>query len=473
MGNDYNISNLNLHKNMDLNGYSSNTSKISGENELLFNYNAHKKVSDDEIMGFQRSNNDKTIKSDELINKKIERAKQGNLGDCWLLAQINALADTEFGAELIKNAITINPNGTYTVTLKGADKEYTVTKSELKKAMKGNKHSKGDPDMRLLELVFEKYYKEASEQYIEENKEFFSPEKIKKLREQTPIDGGNYYRMGSQDELSQDIVFLLGGKDYKSYAYDDKDDILNMLKKKSRFPSDIIITIGTEYDIKSGKLYKEGAHALSIKNVQTDSNGNLLSIDFVDPHDNSKVITKNVDEVIPLIHSIHVSASKNQKNNLIKYEIKDLINFWDISNHLDYSLLVSISMDDKSADYKKIFVEEMGGLKEMINNHQKLLEKETLSPSELNKRKIFFLMHVFPQGDNTIKKDLPEDNLLAYYNDEYGKLQASPMPVEEGDIQRRNVLNETVEEGFGCGITELLNSPEKIEKLCKQYGYKY
>lgn len=43
MGNDYNISNLNLNKNIDLNGYSSNTSKISGENELLFNYNAHKK----------------------------------------------------------------------------------------------------------------------------------------------------------------------------------------------------------------------------------------------------------------------------------------------------------------------------------------------------------------------------------------------------------------------------------------------
>ena len=109
MGNDYDISQIKpTKKKTDLNSYLNNNSELQKENELLFNFNANKKTSDDEVMGFQHSAKQKIIESDDLINKKIENNKQGKLGDCWLLAQINGLADTEFGAKIISDAISIN-----------------------------------------------------------------------------------------------------------------------------------------------------------------------------------------------------------------------------------------------------------------------------------------------------------------------------------------------------------------------------
>lgn len=473
MSNDYNITNTKPKKNIDFNSYLNSTQKTSGEKELLFNYNADKKVSDKEILGFQRSNNNNTIEADELINKKIEKAKQGQLGDCWFIAQINALADTEFGAEIIKNAITINPDNTYTVKLKGADKEYTITKKELESARKEKDHASGDPDMLLLELVFEKYYQDETDKYIEEYNIILTPENIEKMKKDNPIEGGIYYRMASKGIFSQDITFILGGKDYTSYIYRNDSDIMNKLKEKALFPNDIFITFSTAYDIKSGELYKNGdGHALSIRNIQLDSNGNISKVDIIDPHDNSKVITKNIEDIMPLIDIIQISASKNKMNDLIEYEVNKSINNLDTNNSFNYSLLITATLQTHSQEYNKLFIENLGGIHEILNHYQKLLGEKNTPENDQKERMIFFLMDIFQQGDKTITKDLAEETLISSYCKELeDEKYIMPSEINEENNIEQELLNETFQKAFGYNITEFLNNPAQIEKICRQYGY--
>jgi len=98
-------------------------------------------------------------------NGKFDRYfKQGRTGDCWLLSGLISMINHdkrfgEDGTQILSNIISINENGDYIVNFKGADKQYTVTKDELKK----NKHlAVGDGDVRVLELAVDKYLKEIS-----------------------------------------------------------------------------------------------------------------------------------------------------------------------------------------------------------------------------------------------------------------------------------------------------------------------
>jgi len=91
-------------------------------------------------------------------NGKIDRDfKQGKGGDCWLLAGIESAAQNPRALAKLNNQIKVDKNGNVTVNLKGVHRTYTITKEELKKA---GKLSKGDLDVRAIELAIQKYYKE-------------------------------------------------------------------------------------------------------------------------------------------------------------------------------------------------------------------------------------------------------------------------------------------------------------------------
>lgn len=91
---------------------------------------------------------------------KIDYACQFRIGNCWMLGQLNSLSQTEFGAEVIKKAITKNEDGSYTVTFEGDNKSYIITESEIKSARALREYSRGDVDMLIMELAFEKLFNE-------------------------------------------------------------------------------------------------------------------------------------------------------------------------------------------------------------------------------------------------------------------------------------------------------------------------
>ncbi|MBQ3642657.1 hypothetical protein II906_12150 [bacterium] len=116
------------------------------------------------------------------IDKKIDYVSQGTFGDCWLIASLNAISATEEGQKIIEDAISINDDGTYSVTFEGIGETYTVTKEELTKArnVKGYldavKFSTGDNTILLFEVAVKKAFDEMVEDY-KNGKEFSNESK--------------------------------------------------------------------------------------------------------------------------------------------------------------------------------------------------------------------------------------------------------------------------------------------------------
>lgn len=135
------------------------------------------------------------------LDGKFDTAYQIGKGDCYLLASINALSQTEAGQKILQDnvKVSINDKGekVYTITFPGAEKarealingtgevnigklpadkvhiqgSYTITESELEEAAKraGKDYSAGDKDVLLYEVAYERYREDVS-QTIKDNK---------------------------------------------------------------------------------------------------------------------------------------------------------------------------------------------------------------------------------------------------------------------------------------------------------------
>ena len=88
--------------------------------------------------------------------------EQGDIGDCWLLASIKAIANTPKGLEILNNSIKVNNDGSVTVTLKGKNKTYTFSKYEITRS---SHLSTGDLDVRAIEMAVNKYITEEGGLY--------------------------------------------------------------------------------------------------------------------------------------------------------------------------------------------------------------------------------------------------------------------------------------------------------------------
>lgn len=143
---------------------------IEGDGTAEYEYNQKKSSSGADNENFFISEYSKDVSSilrDAYEEVKIEKSldeqdgvigdmHQRGVGDCWLIASLKSLSLSEGGAKIIKDSITKNDDGSYTVSFPGIDSQYTVTTDEIVERRQKNTCSTGDIDATIIELAFEK-----------------------------------------------------------------------------------------------------------------------------------------------------------------------------------------------------------------------------------------------------------------------------------------------------------------------------
>ena len=299
-----------------------------------------------------------TLKGDININGKIEPSKQGELADCYFLAQINALAGTDFGKTAIKNSITDNDDGSYTVSLKGADKSYKISKQEILYAKTltqdgYNVYSKGDDDVLLLELAFEKYYLGtqgfADDNFIKESKNELIKTKNQSgeiFENRTTFSYGGFGGNFERANTNQDIVALLTGTNsFIGFKLDNKNPKSTeiLLKEKAMHQNDVALTFSLG-NFKKGyseknvpKKYQDifsANHQFSIDSVTLDENNNIKTVKIVSSWD-SEMITD-----VPYKEFMNDLISKTEDNNI-----------WISSNNKETNTNIKNLSDDNAKEF--------------------------------------------------------------------------------------------------------------------------
>jgi len=146
-------------------------------------------IGEDSVMGDNSTKKSRTVKignttinipvtekpNTEYINTTdgyIGDSAQAKRGDCYFLAEINSIRNTKEGQDLLHKNCKKNEDGSYTITLPGAQAiresygsdgkcqvtgTYTISKDALEKAGASSKYSKGDLEVVAFELAMEAY----------------------------------------------------------------------------------------------------------------------------------------------------------------------------------------------------------------------------------------------------------------------------------------------------------------------------
>ena len=189
-----------------------------------------------------------------------------NTGDCWILAGVNSLNQTDWGRQIIKNSIKPDGKGGAVVTLKGAQgsqKAFHITAADMKKAEQNDKYSAGDNDMTAIELAVEKY----AELKAKEGK-------LDKAQDEL-IDGA----------LKVSMQELMTGKRPHYFRFGDTK-LDEIFKKIEQNPGEY--SIYTSFLEDSPPMYKE--HAFTLKSIEKDKNGNKI-VTLINPWDSSQTVT--------------------------------------------------------------------------------------------------------------------------------------------------------------------------------------
>lgn len=234
--------------------------------------NKSKKISNSEhISNFM---NDQKIKASEnsiFLDRQIGNSKQGNAGDCALLATINSLNYTDEGQDILKYIIRYGSDrdGDYTVHGHLSDQDYEISYKELLDAKHSPEYADGDDDVVALELIAENFFDDITSKKVKISSD--APDYIQDLRKtkaSSEKDKSHAAKYPSQ------TFFVLTNKK-PTYA-DNKEDMNKLLDKfqkdnKKDFALTACVSSGEDFSLTNKvtgkKYYFSGNHAYSIKDV--------------------------------------------------------------------------------------------------------------------------------------------------------------------------------------------------------------
>ena len=257
------------------------------------------------------------------VNGEFDVSNQIARGDCYFLATINSLSQTDTGHQILKDNLKIetdsNGKKVYKISFPGAKElrnklkngtaanglaaipenkiyiqdTYTITEDELRNAAKkaGSKYSAGDKDVLLMEVAYEKFRKDAyrtrTENKIPDQIQppglgAFSAKNIKKgdfLSSGKPSDA-SYLITGNVSstycaDANQNVPIVYVDADYQMHITDENGQILDNSKDDVTIPPQMQAMLDAlEKDSEDGKIDDFAAMAC-FKVAQQEVNGQV------------------------------------------------------------------------------------------------------------------------------------------------------------------------------------------------------
>ena len=252
------------------------------------------------------------LETTPYIDGEIGSSFQGFAGDCWLLSGLNALNTTQKGKEYIKQAIKTNDDGSYNVELKGLNKSYNVTPKDFKYNL--SYISRGDNDVKLVEIAVEKYILELIQKeksggkLTEEEKRTvvgIPPVGMKDLSKYVGSTAKDPFAGGGEDEQAFFFLTGLSSKKYTSENYQTekgKKSGMYIQKEEMNQYLDNIMNNKSQYAATTGFKTANAnvglGHTYSIKRVEKDS------IILTDPYNSVTEISMPRKEYLENVESV-------------------------------------------------------------------------------------------------------------------------------------------------------------------------